>query len=49
MSPISFNSGTSAAVEFRQDAAGYAADSWVTSGYGLRPVINLQFDGTSKK
>ena len=44
MSPSYFNGGASAAVEFNQDAAGYAIGSLVTIGYGLRPVINLQSD-----
>ena len=46
MSPSGFNSGTSAASEFILYAAGYAADGWVTDGFGLRPVINLQSDVT---
>ena len=46
MSPRGFDSGTSAAGEFYQNAAGYAADYWVASTFGLRPVINLQSDVT---
>ena len=46
MSPNYFYSGTSAAYEFYQDAAGYATNRWVTYASGLRPVINLQSDVT---
>ena len=48
MSPRFFNSGYSAAGEFGQNAAGSAADGWVANVYGLRPVINLQFDNYQK-
>ena len=45
MSPSYFNSGTSAAYEFIQYATGHAFGySYVFSGLGLRPVINLQSD-----
>ena len=44
MSPFSFYSGSSSTGGFIQDATGYATDYWVTNGYGLRPVINLQSD-----
>ena len=43
MSPSNFDSGTSDAYEFRQNATGYASHGWVTVGDGLRPVINLQY------
>ena len=46
MSPNAFDSGTSSAYEFGQSATGYAGNSGVTYGYGLRPVINLQSDVT---
>ena len=46
MSPLGFSSGASDAREFIQDAAGGAGSDWVTIGYGLRPVINLQSDVT---
>ena len=44
MSPSYFDSGASSAYEFYQGATGDAANNWVTNGYGLRPVINLQAD-----
>ena len=40
MSPSNFNVASSVAVEFFQDAAGYARGVGVRNGYGLRPVIN---------
>ena len=43
MSPYLFDSGASSAHEFHQSAAGIAYLDWVTGGYGLRPVINLQY------
>ena len=46
MSPSHFYSGGSTANEFYQGATGGAASNWVTSGNGLRPVINLQSDVT---
>ena len=46
MSPYYFSSGSSSASEFSQDATGYANGINVASGYGLRPVINLQSDVT---
>ena len=46
MSPGNFYSGTSAASEFFQNATGNATHHWVTNGFGLRPVINLQSDVT---
>ena len=46
MSPGIFISGTPSANEFIQDAIGYAGDSYVINGFGLRPVINLQSDVT---
>ena len=49
LSPSYFNSGTSAATGFGQYATGLAnGGSNVTVGYGLRPVINLQFDNYQK-
>ena len=49
MSPAHFNVGASAANEFYQSAAGNAGGyNGVTGGYGLRPVINLQFDNYQK-
>ena len=44
---IVYTVGASAAYEFFQIASGdaYGYD-WVSSGYGLRPVINLQSDVT---
>ena len=49
MSPSYFNVGASAANGFRQIATGTAyGDYWVTGGYGLRPVINLQSDNYQK-
>ena len=44
MSPFDFYSGDLAAHAFLQHATGFATNNWVTSGYGLRPVINLQSD-----
>ena len=50
MSPGYFNSGTSSAGEFNQNAAGTAdGHGTVTGGLGLRPVINLQSDVTISK
>ena len=47
MSPSYFNVGASAAIGFSQYATGYAnGDDYVTNGFGLRPVINLQSDVT---
>ena len=47
MSPFFFDVGTSAAYGFHQYAAGAAfGNGYVTNGYGLRPVINLQSDVT---
>ena len=49
MSPSYFHVGTSAARGFYQNAAGAAdGNGHVTSGLGLRPVINLQFDNYQK-
>ena len=47
MSPAYFNVGASAALEFDQYASGrvYGGD-YVSGGYGLRPVINPQSNGT---
>ena len=47
MSPSYFGVGASAADGFFQDASGIAyGGGIVTSGNGLRPVINLQSDVT---
>ena len=40
MSPDYFNAGTTAANGFHQSTVGDANGTWVTDGYGLRPVIN---------
>ena len=50
MSPHFFYSGSSSAHGFGQGAAG-GADGYyyVTGGYGLRPVINLQSYNKTKK
>ena len=46
MSPSYFYVGASAAIGFDQYATGGAYGNRVTSGRGLRPVINLQSDVT---
>ena len=41
MSPHAFNSDNAAAHEFYLGSGGLASGGWVTSTYGVRPVINL--------
>ena len=44
MSPSSFYVGASSAYGFDQYATGYAGGyDGVTTGFGLRPVINLEY------
>ena len=44
MSPSYFNAGVSAAKDWFVDSTGALVDSWATSSYGVRPVINLKSD-----
>ncbi len=44
MSPSYFYASNGAAREWSQYSAGSLASSWVTVGYGARPVINLKSD-----
>ena len=46
MSPYNFNASDTSARDFFFSYSGYATDYWVTSNYGLRPVINLKSDVT---
>ena len=44
MSPSFFHATNGLAVEWFLNSAGYLTNSWVTNGYGARPVINLKSD-----
>ena len=44
MSPLNFSSNRTAAYEFGLGSGGVASSYWVTSTYGVRPVINLRSD-----
>ena len=44
MSPGQFNVSNTAANELILNSAGFVTNDWVTSGYGVRAVINLKSD-----
>ena len=44
MSPRTFSASNKSAYEFFVDSTGFANDTWVTSTYGVRAVINLKAD-----
>ena len=49
MSPSYFNGGTAVATGFNHSTSGYAVSvNGVNGIFGLRPVINLQFDNYQK-
>ena len=52
MSPSYFNGGTAVATGFNHSTSGYAGYAVSVNGvngiFGLRPVINLQFDNYQK-